>query len=99
MLTIFSLVFNMIKNRILLRQDIGDFLRSARRRKSLTGLQVGKMLHVSQQQISRYERGETSISIETLDVLLKALDMDWSDFFFNVMANYSAEIAEIKLYR
>ncbi|MBS7784487.1 helix-turn-helix transcriptional regulator, partial [Providencia thailandensis] len=50
-------------------------------------------------QISRYERGETSISIETLDVLLKGLDMDWSDFFFKVMANYSAEIAELKLYR
>ncbi|MCD9217757.1 helix-turn-helix domain-containing protein, partial [Escherichia coli] len=86
----------MSKNRILLRQDIGDFLRAARRGKSLTGLQLGKMLHISQQQISRYERGETSISIETLDVLLKGLDMDWSDFFFKVMANYSAEIAELK---
>lgn len=86
----------MIKNKILLRKEVGLFLRDARVNSSLTGEQLGKMLHISQQQVSRYERGITSISIENLDALLNMLDKDWSEFFFKVIANYSDEIAEIK---
>ncbi len=96
-LNYYLLVSNMMKNNILLRKDIGSFLRSARINKSLTGLQLGEILHVSQQQISRYERGETSINIETLDILLAVLDKDWPDFFFQVLANYSEEIADMKM--
>ncbi|MGC6599870.1 helix-turn-helix domain-containing protein, partial [Escherichia coli] len=50
-------------------------------RKSLTGAQLGELLDVSQQQISRYENGITSINIETLDMILKLLDADWSEFY------------------
>ncbi|EKT62818.1 fimbrial operon regulator [Providencia alcalifaciens Dmel2] len=42
------------------------------------------MLHISQQQISRYERGITSVSIETLDAILNKLGKDWSDFFLKL---------------
>ncbi|MEX6313541.1 helix-turn-helix domain-containing protein [Providencia manganoxydans] len=38
-------------------------------------------MQVSQQQISRYERGESGINIETLDVMLDILGKSWSEFF------------------
>ena len=87
----------MMKSNISLRKDIGSFLRTARKSKSLTGLQLAEILEVSQQQVSRYERGETSINIETLDFLLDVLDKDWPEFFFSVLVNYSEEIVEMKM--
>lgn len=66
--------FHMKKNKDLLKKDIGSFLQKARKNKSLTGHQLGNLMQVSQQQISRYERGETSINIETLDIMLDILD-------------------------
>ena len=77
---------NIDKNRgsdsLLLRKNIGNFIRESRIRKSLTGAQL---LDVSQQQISRYENGVTSINIETLDMILKLLDADWSEFYRKVL--------------
>ncbi|MEY0838736.1 helix-turn-helix domain-containing protein [Providencia alcalifaciens] len=37
--------------------EIGDFIRKTRLKNGLTGAQLGKLVGVSQQQISRYERG------------------------------------------
>ncbi|EPT9145970.1 helix-turn-helix domain-containing protein [Proteus mirabilis] len=80
---------NIDKNRgsdsLLLRKNIGNFIRESRIRKSLTGAQLGELLDVSQQQISRYENGITSINIETLDMILKLLDADWSEFYRKVL--------------
>lgn len=87
----------MTKNKELLRKDIGSFLKKARKNQSLTGHQLGRLMQVSQQQISRYERGETGINIETLDIMLDILGKSWSDFFFSVMINYSDEMADIKI--
>ena len=53
-------------------------------RKSSTGAQLGELFDVSQQQISRYENGITSINIETLDTI-KLLDADWSEFLSKVL--------------
>nr|WP_314266343.1 helix-turn-helix transcriptional regulator [uncultured Moellerella sp.] len=86
----------MIKNKELLRKDIGSFLKKARKNRSLTGHQFGELMQISQQQVSRYERGETGINIETLDVMLGILGKSWLDFFFLVMINCSDEIAKIK---
>jgi len=79
-----------------LRKDIGLFLRESRKKKSLSANQLGSLVHLSQQQVSRYELGITTISIEMLNVFLIALDKNWSDFFFSVMADYSDEIKELK---
>ena len=68
-----------------LRKDIGKFIRESRISKSLTGSQLGELLDVSQQQVSRYENGITSISIETLDTILQMLDLEWSDFYREVL--------------
>ncbi|MDV5227664.1 helix-turn-helix domain-containing protein [Providencia manganoxydans] len=68
-----------------LRKDIGIFIRESRISKSLTGTQLGNLLDVSQQQISRYENGITSINIETLDTILQILDIEWSEFYRKVL--------------
>ncbi len=47
----------MTKNKELLRNDIGIYLKKARKDKCLTGNQFGRLLLISQQKISRYERG------------------------------------------
>ncbi|MBC5791457.1 helix-turn-helix domain-containing protein [Providencia sp. JUb39] len=72
-----------------LRKDIGNFIKNARKDKSLTGTQLGGLLNVSQQQISRYERGKTSLTIDSLSAILIILEKDWSDLFQKVMVNYS----------
>ncbi|WP_272682019.1 helix-turn-helix domain-containing protein [Providencia sp. PROV129] len=79
-----------------LREDIGFFIRSSRQEKSLSASQLGDLIKISQQQISRYERGINTINIEMLNKILIALDKSWSDFFFNVMAYHSKEIERLK---
>lgn len=88
-----------MKSKHPLRIDIGLFLRKSRVNKSLTGFELGQLLNISQQQISRYERGETSISIELLDIMLKTLDKNWADFFFAVIANHADEVYELKMFK
>lgn len=77
-----------------LRKDIGEFIKHARKDKSLTGSQLGSLLNVSQQQISRYERGKTSLTIDSLSVILTILEKDWSDLFQEVIVNYSNRKAD-----
>ncbi|MGV3346043.1 helix-turn-helix domain-containing protein [Enterobacteriaceae bacterium LUAb1] len=86
----------MVKNENLLRNKIGLFLKESRKDKRLTGYQLGCLLQVSQQQISCYERGLTAINFDLLDKMLIVLDKNWLDFFFSVMVEHSAEIANIK---
>lgn len=83
----------MAKNKNI-REDIGTYLRDARISKSLTGFQLGKLIQISQQQISRYERGETNISFDTLDKMLTVLDKNWSDFFYSVIIDNPEESSE-----
>lgn len=40
-----------------INSEIGEFIRMIRIKKGLTGAELGKLIGVSQQQISRYERG------------------------------------------
>ncbi|MEX5863582.1 helix-turn-helix domain-containing protein [Providencia hangzhouensis] len=87
----------MIKTNALLRRDVGLFLRQARIDKSLTGYQLAKILKISQQQVSRYERGETGINVEVLNTLLGVLERNWLEFFFKVLVNHSNEIADIRI--
>lgn len=77
--------------------DIGNFLRESRKDKSLSASQLGNLVKLSQQQVSRYELGITTINVEMLDLFLIALGKNWSDFFFAVMANHSSEIKRLKL--
>ncbi|WP_244212951.1 helix-turn-helix domain-containing protein [Proteus hauseri] len=78
--------YNMrINNDLLLRKNIGVYIKTARKNKSLSGKQLGDLLNLSQQQISRYENAVTSINIETLNVILIILEKDWFDFLDYIM--------------
>lgn len=74
-------------NDLLLRKNIGIYIRNARNDKSLSGKRLGELLNVSQQQISRYENAMTSINIETMNAILIILDKDWFDFLDYIMKN------------
>lgn len=81
-----------------LRIENGLFLKRSRISKSLTGFELAKKLNISQQQISRYERGQTSINIETLDLILKTLDKEWSEFLFVVIDKYTEDAYDFKVF-
>ncbi|MEQ5091658.1 helix-turn-helix transcriptional regulator [Providencia rettgeri] len=76
------------------RTDIGSFIRKSRKEKFLSGSQLGILLNVSQQQVSRYEKGVVNIGIDKLNEILIVLDKDWSDFFFEVIAKHSKKMAD-----
>ncbi|MBX7021116.1 XRE family transcriptional regulator [Providencia rettgeri] len=66
---------------------IGTYLKHRRKAVGLTGAQLASRLNISQQQVSRYERGKNSITIQGLLDILQALDKDWSDYYYYVIAN------------
>nr|WP_314266691.1 helix-turn-helix transcriptional regulator [uncultured Moellerella sp.] len=45
----------------------------------MTGKQLAKLMNISQQQVSRYEIGITSITLDQLEEFLKILNKEWSD--------------------
>ncbi len=55
---------------------IGGRIRNIRKSKGISGAQLGKMLQLSQQQISRYERGINQISVDCLYKISMILDVN-----------------------
>ncbi|WJW82183.1 helix-turn-helix transcriptional regulator [Moellerella wisconsensis] len=53
---------------------VGRKIRLRRKELGFSGVQLSNIIGMSQQQISRYERGECSITLEGLFILAKALD-------------------------
>lgn len=53
---------------------VGRKIRLRRKELGFSGVQLANIIGMSQQQISRYERGECSITLEGLFILAKALD-------------------------
>ena len=62
-------------------RTIGEQLRLLRRNKGLTGRDFGALLDLSQQQISRYERGNNYITTDTLLLMLSCLGVPPESFF------------------
>lgn len=46
----------------------------------ITGKDLGVMLNISQQQVSRYENGITKITVTMLNDILNILDVSWEEF-------------------
>lgn len=65
----------------ILSSRVGCFLRKARKDKNLTGKDIAKLINVSQQQVSRYETGMTSLTLDQLDQYLLVLDKKWIELF------------------
>ncbi|MCX3070385.1 helix-turn-helix domain-containing protein [Providencia stuartii] len=66
---------------------VGKEIFRLRKKRGLTGKQLAEKLNVSQQQISRYERGVCNINVDTLFVILHELDCSLSNFFSAVYLN------------
>ncbi|HEM7134007.1 TPA: helix-turn-helix transcriptional regulator [Providencia rettgeri] len=85
-----------MKSETTLRKDIGIFIRNSRQEKLLSASQLGDLVKLSQQQISRYECGVTNINVEMLNLFLTVLDKTWTDFLFSVIAYHSKEVERLK---
>lgn len=74
---------------------IGAFLKRRRKGAGLTGAELASRLSISQQQISRYERGVNAITIQSLLGILHALELkkhDIDDFLQNIFHFYYIDI-------
>lgn len=74
---------------------IGNLLKLRRKKVGLTGAQLASRLSISQQQVSRYERGKNTLTIQGLFDILQALDLrknDIDDFVKSVFSFYFINI-------
>ena len=60
---------------------VGQRIKKPRKSKQLTIYQIGKMVGVSEQQQSPYERGVNRIDVEKLYLFSQAFDVDMASFF------------------
>lgn len=62
-------------------QIVGKEIRKRRKELGFSGVELADLIGISQQQISRYERGECNITLDNLFNLAKALETDLICFF------------------
>lgn len=63
---------------------IGSYFRRKRKSKKISGKQLGIMLNLSQQQISRYENGNTPFTIELMIKLSEILNINTIELFKSI---------------
>lgn len=56
--------------------SLGNYLRKARVSKGLSGNELGSVIQLSQQQVSRYELGINKLSLDKLIEIVIFLDID-----------------------
>ncbi|MEX6285706.1 helix-turn-helix domain-containing protein [Providencia hangzhouensis] len=71
---------------------IGSFIRKHRTLLGISGKSLGKKLNLSQQQISRLERGKTTFSFEIVLHSLNVLDKSLLDLIAEVFYEDACEI-------
>ena len=62
------------------RETIGQVMRAFRQRRGLSQEQLGDQAGMHRTYIGQVERGERNPSFESLDRLLRALGVNWSQF-------------------
>ncbi len=60
--------------------DIGNLIRTYRLKKGISQMELGERIGVSYQQIQKYEKGISSLSIERLRQISKELDIPIENF-------------------
>ena len=65
----------------LMDREIGRRIRDQRLIKGFTRIQLAKILHVSHQQLDKYESGKNRVSSSRLFYICQALDVDANHFF------------------
>ncbi|MGO4501044.1 helix-turn-helix domain-containing protein [Paenibacillus sp. 2RAB27] len=67
---------------------IGERVRTIRKIKKLTQEQLGELAELQSSYIGGLERGERNVSLETVEKIIRALNMSQSEFFqFNEIGN------------
>lgn len=64
----------------------GMVLRRIRKDNNLTGADLAKILNISQQQVSRYERGVTKFTVDMLLSMSIALNVSFESVIKSIMA-------------
>lgn len=62
-------------------KKIEDIIKGLRKAKGLSQMRLAEMIGVSYQQVQKYEKGNTKISVERLSQIAKALDVPINNFF------------------
>lgn len=70
---------------------VGRYLKRKRIECDMTGTEISKLLHVSQQQVSRYERGLNNAPLGLVFLFIKKLDLDIEDFFIYLLKELEDE--------
>ncbi|WP_205814049.1 helix-turn-helix domain-containing protein, partial [Morganella morganii] len=66
---------------------IGQEIRILRKSKGITGHELGSIIQLSQQQISRYENGDSAIPLDTLILILRIFNISPEKFIHRVLMN------------
>ncbi len=69
----------------------GRYLKRKRIEQGLTGSELGRLLYISQQQISRYERGVNTISLSFILLLIEKLNLKIDDFYIYIINELDLE--------
>lgn len=81
---------------------IGKFIRHERKREGLSGEDLSVLIGISQQQISRYERGECKITVELMLAILNKLHIspgEFSEFITAVIEGGECKYAQKSNYQ
>ncbi len=68
----------------MINKSAGAVIRLLRKKKQLSGYEFGQLTGLSQQQISRYERGRNHLTLNLLIKMLIVLDVTLEDFFYQL---------------
>lgn len=82
----------------LVAEYIGWSLKEKRKKLGVTGEEIAKKLNISQQQVSRYERGVNTINISMLIRFFEVLEMDEDDisYVFEILVQSYSEYLKVK---
>ncbi|MBW5405630.1 helix-turn-helix domain-containing protein [Morganella morganii] len=65
---------------------IGEALSYFRKKQKVTGVELAGAIGLTQQQISRYERGTSRLKVSTLFFILQYLNVKLPDFFSHLLS-------------
>lgn len=78
----------------------GFVLKKKRKERGISGLELARRLNISQQQISRYERGVNKMSLDMLLHVSIALNIPMENLFANIISevkkNHSSDSSILK---
>lgn len=76
---------------------LGNYLRKARVSRGLSGNELGSIIHLSQQQVSRYELGINKLSLDKLIEIVIFLDIDINEITKIIAKQVENERKELAL--